>query len=328
MASIDLAKFVCAFLIITIHSIPFYSYFPVANFFFIEWIGRLAVLVFFAFSGYLFYGKILIKGYDKQILFKYLGRLIVVYLVWSLIYFPIDVIYRIYESPKDILYISLSYLRNLVLQGSHFYLWFFPSLIFCTLFFYYFTKGLKIEYLLVISVILFIVGLLGDSYYGLIKNTHFEYLFKLYKMVFTSTKNGIFLGQIYFTIGAYLAKRNVQNNPDILFFIIFISLNLVEIHFIKNHHLALDWDMTLFQCPTVYFLLKLILNWKVNINEATSKHLRNLSILMYCAHGIPLWIFRNSISDSIIYFLLVFSIAFLLSELILRSKIKLFKLLY
>ena len=87
-AAVDIAKYVSALLVVCIHTFPFIDINEMLNTYFIQTICRLAVPFFFMISGYFLFRKIHNEEEDKDVLKKYLFRLLKIYLIWTVIYLP------------------------------------------------------------------------------------------------------------------------------------------------------------------------------------------------------------------------------------------------
>lgn len=81
--SLDVAKFICALLVIIIHTRPFSVLSDIIDFYLVDVIARIAVPLFFAISGYLFFyglhfqdGKIVNCAENRTKLFMYLKRIV------------------------------------------------------------------------------------------------------------------------------------------------------------------------------------------------------------------------------------------------------------
>ena len=91
--SIDIEKFICALLVITIHTRPFSGISDILDFYLSDVIARIAVPLFFAISGYFFFrslryenGKIVNCTSNRKRLFKHLKRLGLLYVGFALFY--------------------------------------------------------------------------------------------------------------------------------------------------------------------------------------------------------------------------------------------------
>ena len=157
--------------------------------------------------------------------------------------------------------------------------------------------GFRITF--VIVIILYILGLLGDSYYGLttqipVLKTMYDGMFQ----VFSYTKNGIFLVPIFLMIGVWFAKvereNTVQNdsywemsepkrwNRKRAGLGLLISLVLMTVEGFALH--AADWqrhDSMYVMLPIVMIFLYI---WICAKPQEPSKKLRSLSTWIYILH--------------------------------------------
>ena len=86
--SLDLAKFICAVMIICAHFAAEWGHFP-TKIDYIFSIYIIAVPFFFTCSGFLFFAKLnrTRREEHKAVFVKYIKRILIMYAVWSLIYF-------------------------------------------------------------------------------------------------------------------------------------------------------------------------------------------------------------------------------------------------
>lgn len=84
--SLDIAKFICAWLIIILHTAPLASYSKMLSFGIRMIITVVAVPFFFASSGFLFFSKYnALTGVErKKYLLDYVKRIAIMYLIWAL----------------------------------------------------------------------------------------------------------------------------------------------------------------------------------------------------------------------------------------------------
>lgn len=135
-ASFDIAKLLCALLVIIIHTNPLAPYSAVADFYLTDVLARIAVPLFFAMSGFLFFGKLEFE--DSKIkrcpenrarLKRYIKRIGLLYLVWS-------AVYLLYQIPQWHatgwwgLYVVKDYLASFLLSGSYYHLWYLLALLY------------------------------------------------------------------------------------------------------------------------------------------------------------------------------------------------------
>lgn len=124
-ASIDIARYVSALLVVCIHTFPFLEISETFNTYFIHTVCRLAVPFFFTTSGFFFF-----RNYDSENedlnetrLKKALIRLFRIYLIWTIIYLPYT-IFDYTHTGFQIKYL-FTYVRDFFLNGSYYHLWFY-----------------------------------------------------------------------------------------------------------------------------------------------------------------------------------------------------------
>lgn len=86
-ACIDLMKFICAILVVTIHTSPFKNVSPLLDYGLTQYIARLAVPFFFVASGYFLFRKTDYDNFDVNVPLTYAKRIFRLYLLWNAIYF-------------------------------------------------------------------------------------------------------------------------------------------------------------------------------------------------------------------------------------------------
>ena len=150
-------------------------------------------------------------------------------------------------------------------------------------------KGFSLRKLIFLSIALYAVGLLGDSYYGLLTplrtNTLVDYGIKLYDILFSTTRNGFFMGVPFVVIGCILSTEKIKLKPkySISGFLLSELLLGVEVFLLKSADLPRDYNLMFFLLPATFFLLCFAIN--VNIpRKPIYKRLRIASIIIYFSH--------------------------------------------
>lgn len=158
--SIDIFRYICAVLVVIIHTEPFYTgEFQALGIFLKHILARIAVPFFFAVSGYFFFSK----AFTGKASLSSIWKLIKVYAFWSIPYLLINTWIRSGDGVaiKDI-FAKLCF--EFFISGSYYHFWFFPALIYATLISYVIYKLLGFRALTVISIFLYILGYLGTTY--------------------------------------------------------------------------------------------------------------------------------------------------------------------
>ena len=118
---IDLLKFVCAFLVIGIHTRPFQASSELLDKVFYYDISNYAVPFFYACTGYF----LVINHPEETLQTKSMSRCIKnlkIYLLWSAVYLPLTVCGWFFDDRSGLRYLAFC-LRDYVVVGENFYSW-------------------------------------------------------------------------------------------------------------------------------------------------------------------------------------------------------------
>lgn len=156
--TIDVFRYICAVMVVAIHTLPFYDINEYIGYIATEVLTRIAVPFFFLTSGY-FYIRALKK--DKSVFIGYLLRILKTYAVWSCVYYLVDFLQWGHTNLKGF---AVNCIYTFTVTGSHYHFWYFPALIvsICLVTFAY-RIGCQ-KFLFSVSIILYIIGCLGCSY--------------------------------------------------------------------------------------------------------------------------------------------------------------------
>lgn len=213
---IDFVKFICSLLVVMIHVSPFgeatsSTKFYLMNDFLQNYICRLAVPFFFICNGYFLEKKLSVSGNDCTIIKNIVFKTLKLYIKWSIIYLPINLVIILHDK-SGLLHGIIGYVKNFVFIGSYTQLWYLNSLIIALLLIYVFTK-MKVpsSIIMKLSFVLYIIGLFDDSYYGILNFTPIiKTCVDKYNLLFGTTRNGLFFGLFFISLGMYLAKINLS----------------------------------------------------------------------------------------------------------------------
>jgi peptidoglycan/LPS O-acetylase OafA/YrhL len=320
--AIDIGKYISALLVLAIHVYPFVEISPVFNTFFIATICRLAVPFFFVTSGFFFAKKLFARPFDENAMLKnYLIRIGRLYLVWTIIYLP----YTIwnYMDTGFSWYNIISYLRDFLLNGSYYHLWFLPALMLgmCIVFFSVRYLGYKKSALL--TLILYVLGYIINIYSTFWASWKYtSLLYGFFTKTLVTSRDGIFFAPVFLLMGFILAKGyrlDVQKSA-IAFAVSFVGL-VLEVSFYYMFGILHDLSsMFLFLLPCAYFLVSLLLGLKIK-NSPQYKILRLDSTVIYTSQILFVRIFLILLPQAhlVVYFLSL-ACAQALSAFIIRFK--------
>lgn len=209
-SSLDIAKFICALLILIIHTNPFGSYSKILSFGFRNVICVIAVPFFFCTSGYLLaekLGSLQSAEEQKGYMGKYLGRLLVIYLVWSAVYFPFVVVKWLRAGFS--LGLVLEYIKDFFFEGSYSTIWFLPALMSSAFLYWLLRQKLSSKNVFFVGCGVYVITLLLSSYYGITARVPGLALAgELYYGFFDSVKNGVLFGLVFVSMGGMLREED------------------------------------------------------------------------------------------------------------------------
>ena len=296
--SIDLVKIMCAVMIVCIHTSPLASYDSHVNSFLVNCICRVAVPFFFISSGFLLFKRAGVNPVNGSTVKNYLKRILVLYLFWSAVYFPITAVemYRCHD-PKAAGLIFLNWLKNMIFTAGYGFLWYLPATIAAVAVVgLLLKKGVSVNKIIAAGLVLFLIGLCGQTYYGLVSGIPFpqgvKNFFAGFYDIIGTTRNGIFEGIIFVALGARLSQKEHFGKLKYSFLMLVISFALLSVEFITVSKMGwrLEYDMYLFLIPCAYYLLKcaLCLEGKLKSLETAkwAELLRPYSSLIYFTHMI------------------------------------------
>ena len=198
---IDYFRMVAALLIVAIHTSPLASFSATGDFIVTRIIARVAVPFFFVTSGFFLISR---YSYNADKLKTFIKRTACIYGIAIVIYIPIN-IYNGYFRMENLL---PNLIKDIIFDGTLYHLWYLPASIIGAAIAWYLVKRVSYRKAFVITTVLYLVGLFGDSYYGIAQDI--PCLHNFYRMLFQVTdytRNGIFFASIFFVLGGYIADN-------------------------------------------------------------------------------------------------------------------------
>lgn len=327
-AAVDVFKFFFAICIVALHTKALDLFPHTLNYMITKVVFRVAVPYFFVASGF-FLGKKLIDMPKEEywhILRAYCLRLLkplIFFEIVSLIYYGLNYLYM----GKGLVYTLMILARSIVFYpyGA---LWYVQASIVGALFLYPFLKKDKLEFALVIGVILYGFALISNNYSFLITGTPLQKVVDIYLKYCISARNGLFTGFIFVSIGVFCSKiyKKVYQRKIItkFFLLVFFLVYVVEILLIycfnKN---PLD-DGALFISHLIFVPALFIVTIQLDllISSKTAVLLRNLSTGIYFLHRPILYISSYFISVSWVNFLVVLCACVLICLFTYKTRLK------
>lgn len=206
LGALDGFRLLAAFLVVAIHTSPLASVNLTADFVLTRILARVAVPFFFLCSGFFLLPPYLTGKRTSRLsapaapLRRFLGKTLGLYGLAVIIYLPVN----IYAGQLQELGLA-GLLRLLLAEGSFYHLWYFPALIIGILLLLLLSRAMPYGAVLAVSFLLYLMGLGGDSYYGL--SSRVPALAGAYQLIFSCfsyTRNGLFMAPLFLALGAGL----------------------------------------------------------------------------------------------------------------------------
>ena len=262
--ALDRFRLAAVFLMICNHTGPLSSVSAGWDFWLGHVLARVVVPFFLMVSGYF-----LVRSSWKS-MGRFLKKTALTYLAAVALYLPLN----LYSGG----YGPLEWVRRLLTEGTLYHLWYFPAVI-LGVFIAWGLSKLGQPAALLIAALLYLIGLGGDSYYGLISNlpgpaAFYQGVFD----VFGYTRNGVFLAPLFLLLGA-LGYR-WSKTASLAGLGASLALMTAEGFLLRG----LDWqrhDSMYLSLPLcMMFLFSLLLDQ----NSGEDKRARRVSLLMYLLH--------------------------------------------
>lgn len=199
-AILDDFRLVAAFLVVAIHVGPFSAIQETLDFYLTYVIGRIGVPFYLMVTGYF-----VLPGFEKKTYFRkvwrFVGRQGILYLAVTVFYLPLS--WYAGNLPKT----PGEALRALALDGTFYHLWYLPAVMAGCLITAGLLSVLRPAGALVAAGVLYLIGVLGDSWYGLaVLSPPLRAFYSALSEMGSYTRNGLFFAPVFLWAGAMAAN--------------------------------------------------------------------------------------------------------------------------
>lgn len=320
--NLDIAKFVCSLLIVFIHTSPFAEMSTIVDFYFKDVVARVAVPLYFAMSGFLFFrkldyqdGKIKNSPENLRHLMKCVTRNLTVYLTWSVIYYAASIPEWYYSGWWGI-YVIKDCVVKLFFTGSYYHLWYLLALIYAIPLLYILLCFISIRKIWLVAGLLWICECLIYSYtwIGTDRIELITMILQRAPILFDTLFRGIPLLAVGAVCGNKMDKNRRHQKEKILVSFVLCVLEASLLFFLSPNTSNYSY---LFTTPLVacFGIQILTGNKQIQISAENARRLRNMSLTVYCIHplviifcgvcsvpnGIPLWLAVSFLTIGLAY---------------------------
>lgn len=278
--AVDIVKYIMSILIVATHTSLFNGH--------ITPLVRLAVPVFFVFSGYFFFSKLEesdSKEGDLLTVKNTVKRNLQLYGFWFILLLPLTLYVRKYIS-LGFLKGGLQFLQDFFFASTFQSSWYIMALILGVLIVFLLSFRFSNPDLIGIGIIFYIPCLLSSNYNFIAESTEtFSSIYHGFVSVFSLPCRNFFVSILYLAIGKMLAEnpRHGKKNKDFAYFIVFFALMVCEYFTLKLSGFNISGTDCYIMLPlTVFYFCRWVISLEVRCSFART--LRNISTLSYCCH--------------------------------------------
>ena len=302
--AIDIYRLVCAVMVVYGHTHANRPDGANAVYYCTQVLRRMSVPFFFAVAGF-FYTGALLSG--KKVYRKYVTNLVIVYSLWSAVYFTVKFFMQVVFGGERFFSFVAACIPDFFISGSYYHFWFFPALFFSVTFVTVCHKLKMLKLAAFFSILLYIVGCLGCSYYGLgsripfmpilLDNSHFTFIRRAFLMGFPFFMMGYFLH-------AFKAE-SVKNKTLIVTIIISIALFILEYFFVIGQGLQRSIYLTVMLYPLLMQVIMLLLKNPAPNLYSLGRRTRLMSNFIFYSHPLLLLLFSEvfHMADNVMFVL-------------------------
>ncbi|GLG06300.1 acyltransferase family protein [Sellimonas catena] len=291
-AQIDVLEFVFAILIVCLHisgndqeSIVYLIG---------QYISRIGVPFFFTVSGFFAYQKVK-SELPKVYLKRQEVKLVRIFLIWTIIYMPINFRTVFVNYDKNIVQAIFAYVRSLILEAPS-YMWYLVALMIALIPFVIYGTSHLTKYTIG-ALIFYIIGTLLNSYRTIVG---FDSLNPFYDL-FVTSRNGIFFPPIFLAIGGwvniiYRKKKDIKmwGCASLIAYILFV----IEVTYVINQVPKGEDCSMYFSLPIVTMMLFTwaLLTFIIRESKITS-FCKRASLTVYCSQYGFIFVWRKLIGN-------------------------------
>lgn len=271
LGTLDRFRMIAALMVAAIHTSPLGSINADADFFLTRVLARLAVPFFLMVTGQF-------ALHDEAAARRFLKKTLALYAGAVLLYLPLSIYAGHFQNltPGKLL-------KMLLFDGTFYHLWYFPASITGVLLVCALNRIRSKMAATAIAGALYLLGLLGDSYYGLTQSLPgLEAMYQCAFQVFSYTRNGLFMAPLFLLLGRRIdaAKRLPDRRRCLAGAALSLLVMSAEAFWLRNSGMMRHDSMYLLLPLTVSFLYMFLMQ----IPCSPARRLRELSAWFYLIH--------------------------------------------
>lgn len=298
--ALDRFRLLAAVLVVCIHTSPLASYSAAADFWLTRVLARTAVPFFLMVSGY-FLAQ---SGWKRT--GRFLKKALLAYAAAVLLYLPLN----LYNGG----YPPLEWVKRLLADGTLYHLWYFPAVLLGVVLARNLAR-LGLPAALAAAGALYLLGLGGDSYYGLaVRLPAAEGFYESLFQVFSYSRNGLFFAPLFLLLGA----AGIRRDPRASALGTALCLAVMTAEGFRLH--SLGWQRHDSMYLALPFCMVFLFSLLLGQNRGEDRRARRLSMLVYLLHPLVIVLVRATsrlagltgplVENSLGHFLAVLAVTF------------------
>lgn len=287
---LDRFRLIAALLVIAIHTSPLGAFTPEGDFFLTRILARIAVPFFLMVTGQFITAEFISDSPTGRRNFLHcLRKTLFLYAAAIILYLPVGIYAGHY---RNLTFMSFS--KMLLFDGTFYHLWYFPACLLGISLVYLMSRFITLRGMFLVSAVLYIIGLSGDSYFGLVqKLPPLEAIYNFFFQICSYTRNGLFYAPLFLVLGAWCARgsrRGLAAHLTMLFlsFLLMTAEAFTLRHFSWQRH-----DSMYFMLIPVMISLYRVLLCLPGTSGKAEKYFRSASLWIYMLHPIFIIIVRG-----------------------------------
>ncbi|WP_430609840.1 membrane-bound serine racemase VanT [Enterococcus sp. DIV0876] len=278
---IDQFRVILAMMVIAIHCLPLHDIWPDGDLLITLTLFRIAVPFFFMISGYYVFSDLATENRypARRKILIFIRKQCHVYFWAILIFLPLSLYSQMIRADLSI----GDFFHMLFVNGTLYHLWYFPALILGSLLMMVLLMWLPFKGVFLICISLYVIGLGGDSWYGLIDQHPISPIYPAIFQWLGGTRNGLFFTPMFLLLGIIAKKNRTHQWVTSNFFYLSISLLclLFESYFLHHFSTPKHDSMYFFLPFVMFFLFPIIQQWRPRM---IWKEPRKCSLWLYLLH--------------------------------------------
>lgn len=277
--AIDRFRMVAAFLVVAIHTGPLLCFGTLPDYIFTHVLARVGVPFFLAASGFFVLAPYIENRRAPAVsVLRFVRKTLLLYAACVLLYLPVNLYAGHFNEIQSLGQAA----RMLLVDGTMYHLWYLPAAALGALVVWGLLHTFGLRVATTVAAGLYLLGLLGDSYYGLAAQV--PWLASLYDGIFTVstyTRNGLFFAPIFLLVGVW--ARHIAALPRQRAAIgLGISLALLLAEGLLLYGIGWQRHDSMYIALPACILFLMV--WLASIPGASHRALRDTSLAVYILH--------------------------------------------